>query len=115
MAATDVFTADALPAAGTVAEDASIRHRDRDSSAPAWPLLSGLTTAVTLSPYFEIFEFPAGLLRMLGLPSSMLQCLTAPFSSGTSSSMYACGLVHSNAVTVPASVTRFVVSNIANE
>src|SRR5215468_5821769 len=52
---------------------------------------------------------------MLGLPNSTVQCLTPPFSSGTSISMYACGLVHWKVVTDPFKVTVLDWSNMANE
>src|SRR5690242_3708922 len=82
---------------------------------PGLPSRSGLTIAVILYPGLTSENFQPLRWRMLGLPSSTLQCLTSPFWPGTSTSMNTCGLVHSNRVTVPVMVVLFTESNIANE
>ena len=50
----------------------------RVSRLPGSPFFSGLTTAETLSPFLTLLNFQPPRCRMLGLPSSMLQCF-APF------------------------------------
>ena len=43
--------------------------------------------AVIVDPTFTSLNFQPACIRMLGLPSSTLQCFAVPFSSGTSISM----------------------------
>src|SRR5512141_2841845 len=44
---------------------------------PACALFRGLTTSVVLSPFFRLLNFQPLLIKMLGLPNSMLQCFSS--------------------------------------